>query len=78
MTKTASIPITDTDVCSSGYNVQYRPSYSDSWITLPTAVDSPILIIGLQPSTVYFYKISRTCCDSNLSPLTEGNFTTPE
>ena len=70
--RTLTIIIDDNDeVCSQGYQVQYKLATDinyTNWTPNPTT--SPIVITGLEDDTAYNVKVTRLCCDGTISDPT--------
>lgn len=71
--KNISIPITDDgDQCNSSYLVEIKLSGDAGYSIVPGIfTESPIVINNLQDGAVYDVRITRNCCDGQISPPEE-------
>jgi hypothetical protein len=65
----------------SNYNVQYKPSTSDSWINATVISSSSCNINGLLPATTYDWRVTASCYIGSYygygSATAQSSFTTP-
>lgn len=70
------VPINDPNPdCVQYYIVEYKAPSDIGYTTAPVAYSSPAVIDGLIDGVTYSIKITKVCCDGNLSTPVTTNYT---
>jgi hypothetical protein len=69
----------DVDVCTSTYEVEYRPAGDAPFTTVyPNPAGPDIVIPNLTPGLTYQIRVTRVCCNSGSSDVATFTATIPE
>lgn len=70
------IPLTHDSECTQRYALQIKKDFETQYQSLPDQFTSPIIIEGLDSSTNYSVRITRHCCNGQVSNIAVVPFTT--
>lgn len=71
-----SQPVTHDSECTQYYKVEIKKDTDTQYTTLQNQLTSPIVVEGLLESTNYNLRITRVCCNGQMSNIAVRDFTT--